>query len=149
MFAQATEMINLSEPITETLYGRARGRGRRGQLWAKLTGRTRHLLALTEVENSGTVHRRCAAGARAVPIDRIRGSENRSTDFDVDFNPLGDHNKRRWLSVARAWQRGVALPPVELIQVDGVYFVRDGHHRISVARAMGQLHVEARVVVWH
>jgi hypothetical protein len=43
---------------------------------------------------------------------------------------------------------GDPLPPVELIQVGSVYFVRDGHHRISVARAMGQQEIEAVVTVW-
>jgi hypothetical protein len=41
------------------------------------------------------------------------------------------------------------LPPVVLVQVGDVYFVRDGHHRISVARALGQLDIEAEVTVWH
>jgi hypothetical protein len=50
--------------------------------------------------------------------------------------------------VAKARLKGVTLPPVELIQVGDVYFVRDGHHRISVARAFGQEHVDAEVTVW-
>jgi hypothetical protein len=53
----------------------------------------------------------------------------------------------RWLSVARALEKGVALPPVELIQLGDRYFVRDGHHRISVARAMRQDEIEATVTV--
>ena len=47
-----------------------------------------------------------------------------------------------------AFQRGRCLPPVALIQVGDHYFVRDGHHRISVARALGQLAIEATVEVW-
>lgn len=81
-------------------------------------------------------------------IERILGSEGRSSDFDRDFNPLRDHNKGRWLGVAAARQRGKPLPPVALIQVGDVYFVQDGHHRISVARALGQWAIEASVVVW-
>jgi hypothetical protein len=44
---------------------------------------------------------------------------------------------------------GMSMPPVELVQVKDAYFVRDGHHRISVARAMGQRDIEAEVMVWH
>jgi hypothetical protein len=55
----------------------------------------------------------------------------------------------RWLSVAAARDQGKGLPPVVLVQVGDVYFVRDGHHRIAVARALGQLDIEAQVTVWH
>jgi len=83
-----------------------------------------------------------------VPICQIRGSENRAGDFDRDFNPLRDHNQGRWQRVAEARQLGKALPPVDLVQVEELYFVRDGHHRISVAQALGQQEIEAKVVVW-
>ena len=148
MFNQATEMVYLADRVTDNLYARARGRGRWGQLWAKLTGRSRRLLALEELKTASSARARSQLGVRTVPIRQIRGSESRSQDFDCDFNPLQDHNKGRWLSVATAWRRGRMLPPVELIQVGDLYFVRDGHHRISVARAMGQLEIEAEVTVW-
>jgi hypothetical protein len=83
-----------------------------------------------------------------VAIERILGSEGRANDFDRDFNPLQDRSKGRWLGVAAARQRGKPLPPVALIQVGDVYFVQDGHHRISVARALGQRAIEASVMVW-
>lgn len=50
------------------------------------------------------------------------------------------------MAVAR--QQGKALPPVRLVQVGDLYFVRDGHHRISVARALGQQDIKARVTIW-
>lgn len=130
------------------LYTRACKRGQRGQLWASLTGHSRGLLALGQVHAAGSVEVQGDNGIRSVSIDRICGSENRSTDFDRDFNPLREHNRDRWLSIAQARQRGRALPPVALIQVGDLYFVRDGHHRISVARALGQKAIEATVVVW-
>jgi hypothetical protein len=94
------------------------------------------------------VHSRRHAGLQTVPIGRIRGSEGRCNDFDRDFNPLQRHTEGRWRSVARARWEGKSLPPVELVQVGDVYFVRDGHHRISVARASGQQDIEAEVKVW-
>ena len=132
---------------TDTLYSRARDRGLWGQVWSTLTGRSRRLLALGEIEATYTVHAHRYAGIRTVPISQIRGSGGRSDDFDRDFNPLQDHNKRRWLSIATARRRGKALPPVGLVQIGDVHFVCDGHHRISVARAMGQQDIEAKVMV--
>jgi hypothetical protein len=91
---------------------------------------------------------RRAAGTRIVPIQQIRGSEGRCTDFDAAFHPLKAHTEDRWLSVAKANLRGRGLPPVELIKVGDAYFVRDGHHRISVAAALGQREIDAVVTVW-
>lgn len=132
---------------TGSLYVRARQRGQRGQLWSRLTGRSRGLLALEEIRSVCSDQARAEGGIRTVPIDQIRGSENRAADFDCDFNPLQAHTSARWLSIAQARRQGRALPPVALIRVGDCYFVRDGHHRISVARALGDVAVEARVVV--
>jgi hypothetical protein len=88
------------------------------------------------------------AGMRTVPIDQIQGSQGRSNDFDCDWHPLQARTRSRWLGIARARSRGQTMPPVDLIRVGDVYFVQDGHHRISVARALGQLDIEAEVTVW-
>jgi hypothetical protein len=138
----------MPDQVIDSLYSSARNQGQWGRLWAVLIRRSRHLLPLDEIDAPGEVHAHYCAEVRTVPIRQIRGSQGRSYDFDRDFNPLQDHNKARWLGVASARQRGKALPPVELIQVGDLYFVQDGHHRISVARAMGQRAIEANVVVW-
>jgi hypothetical protein len=130
-----------------TLYTHVRSQGWWSQVRSALTGRSHCLLPLAEVDAASTAHARCCARIQTVPISQIRGSEGRSRDFDRNFNPLQSHTKDRWLSIAGALQRGRVLPPVELIQVRDVYFVRDGHHRISVARALGQLDIEAKVTV--
>ncbi len=130
------------------LYQRACYRGWLGQVWAALSGHSRTLLNLTTVTTTSTVNNRRYAGAQAVSIGQIRGSEGRCPDFDAAFYPLQPHTEHRWLSIATAWQAGVSLPPVDLICVDGIFFVRDGHHRISVARAMGQPDIDALVTVW-
>jgi hypothetical protein len=103
---------------------------------------------LASVEAACRLDTSCDAGLQTVAIAQILGSEGRSTDFDRDFYPLHDHNRERWLGIARARQEGKALPVVSLVQIGDVYFVRDGHHRISVARALGQEEIEARVTVW-
>jgi hypothetical protein len=132
-----------------TLYARSRRDGRRGRFWSTGSRDSRRLLDLSEIEGTCRVDARCYAGLHTVPIEQIRGSEGRSKDFDRDFHPLQDHCKGRWLRVAAARDQDKVLPPVVLVQVGDVYFVRDGHHRISVARALGQLDIEAEVTVWH
>ena len=83
-----------------------------------------------------------------MPLGQIVGSEGRGEDFDRDFNPTNEVNRKRWISVAACRLQGQALPLVELIQIGERYFVRDGHHRISVARALKQEYIEALVTVW-
>ncbi len=129
-------------------YRQARFRAWVGQLRARLLGRDRNLLHLGSLEADAFLGGRRYAGLRSVPTSHIRGSEGRSDDFDADFFPLKEHNRWRWVSMAAAKMRGVVLPPVELIQIGDVYFVRDGHHRISVARAFGQEHIDAEVTIW-
>jgi hypothetical protein len=103
---------------------------------------------LAEIKAACSIRDHNNAGTQTVPIRHIRGSGGRCNDFDTAFRPLQSHNEERWLNVAVARQMGVALPPVSLIQVGDVYFVRDGHHRISVAQARGQKEVDAVVTVW-
>jgi len=132
----------------QQLYERARLRSHLRRLWSVLLRRSNHLLSLTEIGITCGAHNSHYAGLQTVSIRRIRGSEGRSGDFDSAFYPLKDHNRSRWTGVAAAWQLGVALPPVELIRVGEVFFVRDGHHRISVARALGQEEIDAEVWDW-
>jgi hypothetical protein len=156
-FAQAASIgVNYSHADTtqragqtaRRLYQRAWTLGWLGQKWVTLTGQSRHLLNLAETEAHGFLGNRYSAGLQAVPLRQIRGSQGRCQDFDVEFYPLQDHLKSRWLRVATAWRLGIPLPPVELIQVNDIYYVRDGHHRISVAKALGQMEIYAEVRVW-
>jgi hypothetical protein len=87
------------------------------------------------------------AGTEPVAISRIRGSEGRCADFDAQFRPIQSHTRERWINVAIARLRGHNLPPVELLKRGEEYYVRDGHHRISVAKALGECYVDAMVTV--
>jgi hypothetical protein len=130
------------------LYRRVRWRARLSRWCRVLIQRPCCLANLNHVRAAGLVRGSHSAGVRTVPIRYIRGSECRSADFDSAFRPLHQRNRQRWLSVAAASLQGIALPPVTLIQVGDIYFVRDGHHRISVARALGEEYIEAEVIVW-
>lgn len=134
--------------IANSLFAQARKRARRGQFWSSLTGRSRDLLDLKQVKSACTIEAESDGGICTVPLSQIRGSEGRSRYFDRDFNPLHDQARGRWLNIAKARQQDKVLPLVALVQVGDIYFVRDGHHRISVARARGQIDIDARVTIW-
>ncbi len=130
------------------LYERICSRGRLSRLWRLLIRRSRRLLDLTTIEATCNIHSRHYLGVQTVLIKQIWGSEGRSADFDGLFYPRQKHSQERWVSIAAARIMELVLPPVELIQVADGYFVRDGHHRISVARALGEQYIEAEVTVW-
>lgn len=118
-----------------------------GKIYAFLTGHSRSLLDFATEVSKRKIRSQHYAGSRTVPTNRIKGSEGRSGDFDCDFNPMNTRTIDRWMSVAVARSSGDTLPLVELIQLGADYYVRDGHHRISVARALGEEYVDAMVIV--
>jgi hypothetical protein len=129
------------------LFQKALFRGKLGSIKGKLTGRAAYLSGLaTATAGKTTVIDHHEMG-QAVPMERVRGSESRSRDFDRDFNPLQTHTRQRWINVAKARLSDVPLPSVELIRLGDDYYVRDGHHRISVAKALGQIYIDAEVTV--
>ena len=115
---------------------------------AHLISKTPALEDLSRMISGRKVASQHARGIQAVRIDAIRGSEGRCNEFDARFHPLKEYTRFRWERVASARQDGVGLPAVDLIQIGASYFVRDGHHRISVASAMGEKVIEANVTVW-
>lgn len=127
------------------LYLQVRNKGWLNRIKTFVNGHTRQLLDLQTTEKKTYILGRHFAGIRAVPLRQIHGSEGRSRDFDWDFKPLQTHTKGRWLSVASARLKGIALPPATLVQIDEDYFVRDGHHRVSVANALGEDYIESEV----
>jgi hypothetical protein len=124
-------------------FNMAYSRGRLMNFFARLTHQNNHLQELTSQPVSKT---RPTNRIVSVPIKQIKGTFGRSTDFDVNFNPLQERTRSRWISILTAMQLGISLPPVELVQVGETYFVRDGHHRISVAKALQQEMIEAHIV---
>ena len=144
-YDRKTQAENRARQLYQDVSSQARWR----QVWSVLTRRLRRLHDLETTQANCTVLNHRYSGKQIVPISQIRGSgsSGRSGDFDADFRPLSDRTRRRWLSVATAWQSGIKLPPVDLIQIGETYFVEDGHHRISVAQAFGRTEIEAKVTV--
>jgi hypothetical protein len=85
-------------------------------------------------------------GIQTIPLDSIVGTVDRQrAQFDRAFRPMTGELRDRWQRVATARRSGVALPPIDVYRVGGLHFVEDGHHRVSVARALGDDTIEARV----
>lgn len=94
------------------------------------------------------IRTRSYCGYRPVSIDKICGTLGRTHDFDSSFHPLQDRIRERWVNIAMARRQNIILEPVDLIQVGEYYFVKDGHHRISVAHALGETVIDAVVTHW-
>jgi len=85
-------------------------------------------------------------GLQVVPLEAIVGSVDRAVDFDRGLRPTSARLRSRWERINAAQRRGEALPPVSLFKVGDLYFVRDGHHRVSVAKSLGRSDIDAYVV---
>ncbi len=104
------------------------------------------LLSYEAVTQKLRCHDESYGGMREVPVEAIVGSVGRYKDFDGEFLPVRKSSRERWRRIAEAYYRDVVLPPVQLYQVGDVYFVKDGNHRVSVAREKGIAYVDAEVV---
>lgn len=82
---------------------------------------------------------------REISLDRVLGSVGRSRDYTPRFLPRVGHDEERWAGVRRAIDEDLGVPPVEVYEVDGTYYVQDGHHRVSVLKQLGARCIEAYV----
>ena len=142
---RSTGMPNLD---AQTDFLRARRRAALGAMVARLRGEpddVRHILPYEEVVAALGYVSEHAAGQHLVPLDAIVGTVDRGRDFDRSFRPTTGRVRSRWEHIAAAMRRGEAMPPVDLVRIGQIYFVRDGHHRVSVARALGRTDVDAYV----
>ena len=86
-------------------------------------------------------------GIREIPLSAIRGTlePRRAVEFDGSFRPRRRTARARWQRIWMAENRGTVLPPISVVPVGDAYAIRDGHHRVSVARARGALAIDATV----
>lgn len=123
-------------------------KGNLSRLKKRVLKRPQFLYDLSALKPDLSLRGSSYAGIQVVPIRSIIGSEGRVSDFDMDFYPISEESRERWVNMAIVHLSRLPLPPVELIQVGNAYFVRDGHHRISVSRAFGQVAMDAEVITW-
>jgi hypothetical protein len=133
------------ESLAEEDFARARTRELLSRLAGLLDPERDRLLALEDVMAVLKPSSEIYVGMKAVSVDAIVGSEGRYRDFNRHFLPRSEHLKSRWVRVDMAHYQDVALPPVRLYEIGGLYFVRDGNHRVSVAHLRGQTHIDAEV----
>ena len=126
-------------------FERAYRRGFWRKLSSWLTGERNELLPFDAVRERIPLRGQHYIGLLEVPIEQIVGSLGRYRDFDRAFLPRQVRTRSRWVSIDSAQYDEIILPPVELYKMGDVYFVRDGNHRVSVAREMGQEFVDAYV----
>jgi hypothetical protein len=116
---------------------------------AALIGRVRRLgraMSVLPVYDDGVRRRSDARGVAEIPLEAIAGTTepNRAAQFDRHFRP-SPLTRGRWQRVWLAVQQGVTLPPISVVRIGDAYAIRDGHHRVSVAKARGALTITALV----
>lgn len=127
-------------------------RARRSQLAASLARRLRRepddvnlILPFDEVVAALGRRGERHVGLETIALDSIVGTVDRAREFDRRFRPTSRSAKRRWKRIAAATRRGDAMPPIDVYRLGEMHFVRDGHHRVSVARQLGLDVIEAKV----
>jgi uncharacterized ParB-like nuclease family protein len=126
----------------------ARFRAFRRAILATLTGRARHLLSVDQVLGAAGQEGRSSRGVKEIPLDRVIGSASpvaKGGDFDPGFLPVNRRLRDRWTRIYQAMTEGDELPPIDVYKVGDSYYVIDGHHRVSVARALGRETLPARI----
>jgi hypothetical protein len=105
-----------------------------------------HLLSFEEAKGALVQWTQAYRGMRTVEVEKITGSVGRHRDFDYSFLPLKVSMSERWGRIDRAYHRGDELPAVSLYKIGDAYLVRDGNHRVSVAKYHNVAAIDAEVV---
>jgi uncharacterized protein (TIGR00730 family) len=103
------------------------------------------LLSFEQVRDKLKVRAQHYAGVQTIPLDEIVGSVGRYHEFTRAFLPAREFVRERWKRVYEAAHSQEGFPPIDVYKIGDVYFVRDGHHRVSVLRELGATSVEAIV----
>ena len=127
-------------------------RARRHQVLSQLAGWMRHdshesneTLSFTEVVEALGRRGERSLGLQVIPMDSIVGSVDKVRDFDRRFRPTSNRSRQRWERMALKSRTGQSFPPIDVYKLGNLYFVRDGHHRVSVGRSLGANSIEAYV----
>jgi len=137
------------DAITQQAYAdfsRARGKAMLSQIQNFLNTDRDKLLSFNDVKGILKPKNEVYMGSQTVPIKMIVGSEGRYHDFNKYFLPRKEHLRHRWQRVDEAHIKDIILPPILLYEIGGVYFVRDGNHRVSVAKMQGVEFIDAEVI---
>jgi len=127
-------------------------RARRRAVLSRLSGRLRRqpedvnvILPFDEVVEALGNRGERNLGLQTIALDSIVGTVDRTREFDRSFRPISRRVRRRWERIAQAMRRGESMPPIDVYRIGDMHFVRDGHHRVSVARHLGRELIDAYV----
>jgi hypothetical protein len=135
-----------SQHDTHERFHKERGKANRQDLVARLTGRDDDLLPFEGLAKMLQAYQHIPPRAPVmIPLNRIVGSVGRYRDFTRDFRPRDGVSRDRWVRVYRAMTSLQGVPPIEVYALGDVFFVADGNHRVSAARAGGFDHIAAHV----
>jgi hypothetical protein len=128
------------------------GRQRRRRALARISARLRRepsdvnvILPFEEVVAALGRRGERRLGLETIALDSIVGTVDRGREFDRSFRPTSGRVRPRWERIATAQRKGQAMPPIDVYRIGELHFVKDGHHRVSVARALGHDVIEAWV----
>jgi hypothetical protein len=116
------------------------------QISSFLTRSPNELLSFEAVRQQVPIQSQTYRGVQTIPVSSIVGSVGRYDDFNRNFFPRQTNTRSRWENVDKAVITNVSLPPIEVYKMGEVYFVKDGNHRVSVAREKGMQAIDAMVI---
>jgi nucleotide-binding universal stress UspA family protein len=135
--------VDLGSAIND--FRRARRRAAIERVLARFTRKPVDLLPYEDVKRKLHAVERTGQKLEEIPLDAIVGSVGRYSDFTRSFLPRQDSDEERWARVKVAVSDDMGLPPIEVYKLGEAYFVRDGNHRVSIARQLDQSHIQAYV----
>lgn len=127
-------------------FNKARSRATISNILNALTPDRQKLLSLGDIRKLIKPKSETYIGMKTIDIDLIIGSEGRYKDFNRTFLPRKEFIRNRWESIDKAHLKSVILPPIKLYEIGGSYFVRDGNHRVSVAKIQGVMSIDAEII---
>jgi len=127
-------------------FNKARSKATISHILHAMTPEKQNLLSLEDIKKLIKPKSETYLGMKTVDIDLIIGSEGRYNDFNRTFLPKKEFIRNRWESIDKAHLKSVILPPIKLYEIGGSYFVRDGNHRVSVAKLQGVMSIDAEVI---
>lgn len=115
-------------------------------LFSSIKKKENELLSFEVVKKAVKPMSQVYQGLHSIPIENIRGSEGRYKDFDKHFLPKQSSTRSRWENVGTAHYKNIELPPIQVYKIGDIYFVRDGNHRVSVAKEKGKKYIDAEII---
>ena len=146
MMISLEDEVMADRSVTANDFDVARLKAKIQKVFSTFRWKNPNLLSLYEVTKLIKPDSEAYLGMQAIEVKKIIGSENRYQDFSLAFYPTNNSLKNRWESVDAARIDNVTLPPISVYKIGEWYFVRDGNHRVSVARSEGLEFIDAEVV---